>query len=187
VVISSTGAPHVIITRDLIERIMPKRTAEKLVIVDIAVPRDVEPEVGDMPGVELYNIDDLKGRIEANREQRCREVQGVLKIINNEVEKFHAWYQTLEVQPVIKDLKNRSEEIRMQEIKHALRRMNTELSESDMQIVEDLSRRIVNKILHQPFIRLREEAIVGNGHNYTAAVRSLFGLEEKAEKSGSPL
>ena len=99
------------------------------------------------------------------------------KIINHEVTKFLAWYQSLEVKPIISKLRHHAEEIREQELQRALNRFAPGLSEHDAQIVQDLTRRIINKMLHQPIVCLKEEAVEGNGHVYTAAIRHLFGLD----------
>jgi glutamyl-tRNA reductase len=182
IVIASTGAPHVILTCDLLSKILAEAPGKELTIVDIAVPRDVEPEVSEIAKVDLYNIDHLKIQLDSNLARRCQEISNVREIIREEMEKFREWYQALEVKPVITDLRRKSELIRETELKHALRRMESDLSENDRRVLEDLSRRIINKLLHQPFVRLREEAIDGNGHNYTAAVRNLFDLNEAGER-----
>ena len=149
-----------------------------MTIIDIAVPRDVEPEVRDIDAVILYNIDTFQADIEANREKRTKEINDVRKIVNDEVDNFYAWLQTSEVKPVITELKKLAEEIRTQELERALRKFGSELSDNDSQIIHDLTCRIINKVLHQPITRLREEAGEGNGYEYTHALRHLFGLEE---------
>jgi glutamyl-tRNA reductase len=181
IVVSSTGAPHIVLSEEMMRGVVQRRQAKPLFIVDIAVPRDVEPEVGRLDGVRLFNIDQLEGRIQSNLAQRCNEISKVRQIVAEEVIKFQHWYQTLEVKPVIKQLRQRSEEIREQELELAVRKLDTTLSEDELQVVRDLSRRIVNKLLHEPFSRLRHEATIGNGHNYTATVRSLFGLTETSD------
>lgn len=179
VVISSTGAPHVVLTADTMKRVLMQRAIEKcLLIVDLAVPRDVEPEVGDLESVTLLNIDRLETQVEENLERRCEEINRVRDIINEEVAKFQAWYQSLNAKPVIKKLRQKAEQIREKELHRALRRFEEELSDKDAQVVQELSHRIINKMLHDPLIRLREEASLGNGDVYTSAVQRLFDLDE---------
>lgn len=180
VVISATGAPHAILTCETVNRALRRRKNKPLLIIDIAVPRDVDSDVGKLDHVRLYNIDHLKTRIEYNKEQRCKEVNAVRDIINAEIANFLTWYHSLRVKPVITDLIRKAEEIREQELERALKRFEMELSENDARVVHDLTRRIINKILHQPIVCLREEAKDGNGHLYTAAVRNLFRLEESS-------
>ena len=184
VVISATGAPHVILTYETVNKALSQRKNKPLLIVDIAVPRDVDSEVGKLDNVDLYNIDHLKTRIEYNKEQRCKEVNAAGDIINAEIANFLSWYQSMEVKPVITDLRQKIEEIREQELERALRRFERVLSENDAKVVNDLTQRIINKILHQPIVRLREEAIDGNGQAYTTAVRKLFSLTDSSSGQG---
>ncbi|NIT60141.1 MAG: glutamyl-tRNA reductase [Aliifodinibius sp.] len=181
VVISSTGAPHVVLSSERMRQILARRAERQLLIVDIAVPRDVEPTVAKLENVRLHNIDQLEAEVERNRERRCDEVNRVRDIINQEIKNFLAWHQSLEVKPVITGLRQKVEQIRKQELERALRRFDQSLSESDEQVINELSRRIVNKILHQPVVRLKEQAAEGNGELYSAAVRNLFSLEDDQE------
>lgn len=180
-VICSTGAPHIVLSLDTVKRVLPYRKKRPLLIVDIAVPRDVDPEITKLESVKLYNIDQLRNRVEHNLERRCNEINHARDIINEEVSRFLAWYQSLKAKPVITKLRQKAERIREQELQRALRRFECDLSDNDVRVVHDLSRRIVNKILHDPLTRLREEASEGNGDLYTATVRNLFSLEEHAK------
>ncbi|MCG8608126.1 glutamyl-tRNA reductase, partial [bacterium] len=181
-VLTCTGAPHTVLATETIKPILKSRTGRPLLIVDIAVPRDVDPEVAKLEAVDLYNIDQLKIRIEVNLEKRCSEIDRVRDIINEELGHFFAWLQSLKAKPIIKKLRKKAEDIRKQEFQRALRRLDMHLSEDEVQVVNDLSRRIVNKILHQPLTRLREEASAGNGDLYTAAVQDLFDLAAPPHK-----
>jgi glutamyl-tRNA reductase len=179
VVISSTGAPHIVLSKELVSEALANRL-RSLLIVDMAVPRDVDPHVSQLESVQLFNIDQIKAEIDTDGEKRCAEMNKAKSIINEEIANFAAWRQSLEVTPVITDLKTFAEDIQSQEVDRALRRLQMELPEHDMQVVQELARRIVNKMLHQPIVRLRAEAVEGNGHAYTAAVRNLFGLENRS-------
>lgn len=180
VVISSTGAPHIVLSKLMVQEAMAARNNRPLVVIDMAVPRDVEPEVSELNGVKLYNIDQLKSELSDGEGKRCAEITKAKNIISHEISNFAAWRQSLEVKPVITDLRNFADEIQAQEVERALRRLQAELPDHDVQVVHELARRIVNKMLHQPIVHLRAEAASGNGHAYTAAVRNLFGLETRS-------
>lgn len=188
IVISSTSAPQTILTREAVATAMYMRRNRPLFIIDIAVPRDVEPSVEDVPNVFLYNIDDLQQVVEANLEQRRREIPRVEAILQAEVAGFMAWFRALDVVPTIVDLRQHAERIREVEMERALRRLD-HLSEQERGVVLALSHRLVNKILHQPTVRLKARA---NGHDafhYAEVVRDLFGLDTKdagTDKEGSP-
>jgi len=177
VVISSTAAPHVIISHKTMASVANARQGRPMMIFDIAVPRDVEPNVGEIDGITLLNIDELQARIDSNRELRCAELAKVRRIVEEEVHEFDAWRQSLEVKPLIVDLRKRADQIREQELERAMRRLEIDLSSSDSEIVQDLTRRIVNKMLHQPIVNLRTEAEKGNAIECAGHVRRLFGLE----------
>jgi len=177
VVISSTGAPGAVFTKEVVARAMAGRE-RTLLLVDIAVPRDVEPAVTNLKGVTLYNVDDLRTSIENNREKRCRELHKVESIVADEADKFTAWVHSLDVKPVIKGLRNLAEDIREQELQRALRRFENHLTDNDSQVVRELTCRIVNKMLHQPLVNLRQEAGIGNAGDFADTVCALFGLTE---------
>lgn len=178
VIISSTAAPHAVLEFEQMTRIMNKRSQKGLMIIDIAVPRDVEPEVDRIKNVNLYNIDQLENQIQSNRERRCDAVSKARDIINAELTTFLNWMRSLEVKPVITELRDRVDEIGSYEVERALRRFEKDLSENDADVVRELSHRIINKILHTPLVRLREEAANGNGHVYAASVKNLFNLNK---------
>ena len=174
IVISSTSAPHAVLTADMVSSAMRLRHNRYLLIIDIAVPRDVEPAVGDLVNVYLYDIDSLQQVVDANLEQRKREVPRVQAIIDQEVDAFVAWFRALDVVPAIVDLRNHIEGIREAETRWALGKLG-HLSDRERKVVLALSRRIVNKILHHPTVRLKEHA--GSlDHQYVAVLRELFGL-----------
>ncbi|MFQ5641461.1 MAG: glutamyl-tRNA reductase [bacterium] len=176
-VFCSTGAPHAVLTFEEMKTVLPRRSDRPLLIIDIAVPRDVDPEIGALPNVRLYNIDQLKKRVEKNLEIRCSEINRVSDIVDEEAAVFWAWYKSLKAKPVISNLRQKTEIIREQELQRALRRFEGTLSDKDAQVVQDLTRRIVNKILHHPLTCLKEKAAEGNGEFYTAAVQNLFNLD----------
>jgi glutamyl-tRNA reductase len=177
IVISSTAAPHPVIRAQAVEQAMALRHQRPLLLVDIAVPRDVDPEVGCIDNVYLYDIDDLEKVVEANLERRRREIPKVRAIIQKEQADFMAWFRALEVLPTITSLRGRAEEIRLAELRKALRRLGP-LSEQQRSIVEALSLGIVNKLLHPPIINLKGRANGQDGRLYAMAIRELFALED---------
>lgn len=177
IVISSTGAPHQIVEREDMVKVMTKRKNRPIFLIDIAVPRDIDPKVNDLYNVFLYDIDDLQIVVDDNLSQRKRESVKVEEIINNEVETFLSWLTTLEVVPVIASLRERTEEIRRIELEKALRKLNG-LDEHDRETIKALSSGIVNKILHEPIIRMKECASEKDGYLYIESLRHLFNLNE---------
>lgn len=173
VVITSTGAPTPIVTAALVESLLARRAGRPLCLIDIAVPRDVEPAVGRLPRVRLYNIDDLQAVCTANLGERAREADRVEALVAEHVERFRLWWQAREVVPTIAALRQRAEEIRQAELARALARLG-HLSERDRQVVSALSVAIVNKLLHRPITRLKE---VADSRSYSRALRDLFGLD----------
>lgn len=177
IVITATDAPHPILHRLEVEAAMQARQQRPMIIMDIAVPRDVEPEVAEMEDVYLYNLDDLQKIVENNRNGRRAEVPKIEAIVQDELEIYMSWLASLEVVPTINDLRHRAEDIRSAELERALNRLG-DLSSEEREIIASLSTRLVNKILHDPITRLKQEAADGDGVLYTQTTRHLFGLEK---------
>jgi glutamyl-tRNA reductase len=174
IVISSTAAPHAVITREMIANTMRARRNRPLFFIDIAVPRDIETAVGELDNVYLYNIDDLQQVVEADSQARGREVVKAETILNHHIAQFTAWQTSRAALPAIQDLQEKFEQIRCEELQEALRRLG-HLSTADRNHIEQLSRAIVNKILHLPVTRLRNGA--GEQAEVVAALRRLFDLQ----------
>lgn len=177
IVITSTAAPHYVVTRGEVERIMPSRGRRPLFFIDIALPRDCDPAIGSIDGVHLYDIDDLHCVVERNREEREREAQAAECIIGKEAERAEAQIAGLEVVPTIVALRAEVERIRAAELARTLRRMG-DADERALQEAEALSRRLANKILHLPAMRLTELAARDDAYVYVHAVRQVFALDE---------
>lgn len=177
IVISSTGAPHPIIRPDVLRPVMKARRNRPIFLIDIAVPRDIDPEVQRLDNVFLYDIDDLQGVIESNQRERLKEAEKVKVIIEDEVVKFSAWFNTLDVVPVIVALRQRAETIRKGELTRATAALG-QLSEEQQKALDLLTSAIVNKILHEPTVRLKKHASNRLGHHYIETLRDLFGLNE---------
>jgi glutamyl-tRNA reductase len=185
IVITSTAAPHAMITLEAFQRRMPRKLKSPIFIVDIAIPRDVEPEIGELPNVFLYSVDDLEGIVTANHERRKAEVPKAEAIIEAEVDKFWRWYSGLRAVPFIRLLRDRAEGLRRSELDRALSQLG-HLSESDQERVERLTRDLLQKILHQPTARVRAAAEDGREHDILEVARYLFGIEEEDPGGEAP-
>jgi len=184
IVITSTAAPHAMITLEEFRRRMPAKLKSPLFIIDIAIPRDVEPGVGELPSVFLYTIDDLQHIVTANVERRKAELPKAESIIEDEVDKFWRWYSGLRAVPFIKQLRDRAENMRRAELERTLARLD-HLSEADVESVERLTKDLLQKLLHQPTARMRAAAEDGRQHDILEAARYLFGIEEdEGEENG---
>jgi len=183
VVISSTTAPRAIITRDQVQQVMKRRAGRSLLLIDIALPRDIEPEVASLAGVHLYNLDDLQACVSEGIRLRMQEAVQVQAIIAEEVAGFDRWLRSLSVVDTISDLRNHADALRQQELNRTLRQMSPTLSQREAAAVQELTTRLVNKLLHKPVLRLKDAAAVGQGHVYAEALRYLFDLEEKENEA----
>jgi len=174
--IASTAAPHAVLRAEQLAPVMAARPRHPLLIVDIALPRDVEDEVADLPGVSLYNLDHLQSQVADNLKARQAEIPRVEAILAEESAAFMNWRRALDVKPTIISLRQQFEQVRQQELTRALNRLPG-LDARQTKIVTELSHRLMNKFLHHPTTRLRAEAARGNGIEYTMALRDLFSLE----------
>lgn len=174
ILISSTDAPGYVVSHEAVRFGVGSRERRPLLIVDIAVPRDVDPAVREIPGVHLFDIDDLRAHCGHNQEQRRGEAEAVQRIIDAEVERFDAWWRTRPAIPAIQAVRRRGEEARQAELAEALARLR-HLDAADRAVVEDLSRALVNKLLHDPTIRLKELA-AADATDEIAAICRAFNL-----------
>ncbi len=175
-VITTTSAPHTIIGSDDVSEILPQRNNRPLVFVDIAVPRDVEPSVDDLPGVHRYDIDDLQDVLDTNLAQRQAAVPQVEAIVNEGVETFLVWLYSRQVMPTIIGFRRKAEAMANAEVTQVLRRLDA-LDQHSQQAIAYLAHRIVNKLLHEPTERLKAHAANGTGHTYAQAIQELFDLD----------
>ena len=183
VVISSTTAPHALITYNMMQEVMQQRDGRSLLLIDIALPRDVDPAVMDLPGVHLYNLDDLEAGVSEGIHLRLQEVEQAQAIIAEEVGAFDRWLRSLSVVDTISDLRQYVDTLRQQELMRALQRLPSTLTERESAAVEELTRRLVNKLLHIPMLRLKDAAADGQGHVYAEAIRYLFDLKEQPDET----
>jgi glutamyl-tRNA reductase len=175
-VLTSTGATEVVIDREAIEAAMERRFGRSLLVVDIAVPRDVDPGVAHVPGVTLLDMDDLISFAERTMDRRRREVARVRKIIAAELERFRAEHTAREVAPVVAALRARGEDVRLAELERFRAKLE-DLDPKAAEALEALTRGIVAKLLHDPTVRVKEAAGSGRGQHYADALTALFNLE----------
>lgn len=180
IVISSTGATHYVVHKDDVARSMHARRHRPIFFIDIAVPRDVEPEVNDLDNVFLYDIDDLQQVVDSNLAERMREAGKVEAIIDHEIDAFGKWLATLEVVPTITSLREKAERIRAVELEKALNKLG-DLSERDLNTINAMTTAIVNKLLHAPIVRIKERSAKEDNYVYVESLRHLFNLDAAEE------
>jgi glutamyl-tRNA reductase len=169
VVVACTGSPGFVVTRDDV----PERRGRPLFLIDLAVPRDVDPAVNELDACYVYDIDDLQAVVDATLAGRRREAERAEAIVGEEADRFRAWRASLDVVPTIASLRARAEAIRAAELSKA------KLTASEREAVESITTQILNKLLHLPTIRMKEAAAAADGVLYADAVRHLFGLEDE--------
>ena len=173
VVLSSTSATGWMLTRDQVERALPARKGRPLFLIDLAVPRDLDPAIHELDDCYLYNIDDLEAVVAETLAGRRREAERAEAIVAEEADRFRDWQASLEVVPAITSLRARAEEIRAAELDRA------KLNDSERRAADSVTAAVLNKLLHLPTIRMKEAAAAADGVIYADAVRHLFGLEDE--------
>ncbi|HEX6304020.1 MAG TPA: hypothetical protein VFZ76_07505, partial [Anaerolineales bacterium] len=176
ILVTSTGAPHTIISQELVAKIMSQRAERALAIIDIAVPRDVDPGVNQIPGVSLYDIDTLQEHLEYSLARREKEVPQVEAILAEVQAEFDDYLAMLDVIPLIAEMHQRAESIRQNELDKTLRRL-PDLNEGQREHLNLLTQALVKKILHAPITQLRSAAGGPQAVEYATAARTLFDLE----------
>jgi glutamyl-tRNA reductase len=177
IVISATSSPDLILTKADIKSSMKKRNNASLVLMDIAVPRDIDPDSKSLDYVFYHDIDSLNIIVEQNLTKRRAEIPKVEKIIEEEVDNLFNWYNSLQAAPTIKNLRDHFENIRLEEVE----KNKNKFSSEDQEKLDIVTKRIINKILHQPTIELRKSAETGENTIESAArigiLRQLFGID----------
>jgi glutamyl-tRNA reductase len=177
IVITSTSASSFIITKDMVAKAIHERKNKPIFFIDIAVPRDIEPDVNDLENVYLYDIDDLHVVVSANMKEREKESETAMHLISQEVNKFNNWLGTLDAVPTIVEIRKRVENIGNQEMERTLKKI-PHLSEEDKNIICQMKNSMINKILHKPTIKLKQKTQSEDGHVYLKAIRHLFHLDD---------
>lgn len=183
VVITSTGSPEAILTRELIAKVMRQRKQRPLFIVDIAVPQDVEREVASLANVFLFNIDDLEQVVSDNMEERQLEAHKAERIVRQEVNKFEEWLRQQDAVPVIKELRQHFRTIARAEAARTAHALHVEDGQ-EREMLDRMADAIVNKLLHDPSIELKRQATSPDGTLLARATRRLFQLSSR-DKEGA--
>jgi glutamyl-tRNA reductase len=178
IIVTATAAPHAILTYETARAALPRGRRHPLLIVDIALPRDVEPAVGEIGNVFLYNLDDLQQVVDSTIERRKGELPVAESIVTEAARDFWQWYRGLDVVPLIRELRENAETIRQQELERALRNLR-HLSSEDAAAIDALTKQILNKVLHTPTVRLKEAAREPAEPSALRTMRYLLGLGDK--------
>jgi glutamyl-tRNA reductase len=176
IILSSTGAPHFIIGPKDVEEVIRRRRNKPMFFIDIAVPRDIDPKVNDVPNVYLYTVDDLNGIVQSNLEQRSKEAEKAEAIVNQEIGQFFKWLSSLEVTPTIVALRSKFDEIRRAELEKTLAGWK-DLTPEGQKRLEALTSAMMNKLLHPPTSLLKKAGQGGRTDLYVDALRQLFELQ----------
>lgn len=174
-VLFSSGAPHPVLTREHMRAAFPHGVHRPVCVIDIAVPRDVDPAVGELPNVFLYNLDDLQQIANANLERRRAEIPQAERLLEEAAREFWRWYVSLQAVPLIREVRARAEALRQQEVDKLLRELS-HLSPQDRVRVDRVTRRLLHKLLHGPTVRLREAAEGRGEAGVLDAARYLFDV-----------
>ncbi len=178
ILISSTGAPHTILSAEMVKHSMRARAQRPLVLIDIAVPRDIDPDTANIPHVKLYDIDNLNEKLEGALAERMAEVPQVKFILAEEIKEFAGYMKSLEMLPIISDIRQQAETIRQAMLEKTLRRL-PDLTEAERARIEAMTQALVKQILHAPTNRLRAEAGSSRAPEYAAVARTLFNLSDE--------
>jgi glutamyl-tRNA reductase len=183
ILISSTGAPHAVVSAPMVREAMRCRPERALLLIDIAVPRDIDADAAKIPRVKLLDIDGLNAQLEDGLARRLDEVPRVKQILAEELSVFETYWRSLEMLPIIADIRQQAETIRLAELERTLRRM-PDLNDAQRQRIEALTLSLVQKILDRPTRRLRAESSCPHAPAYATVARSLFDLNHDAGHCG---
>ncbi|KJR46542.1 Glutamyl-tRNA reductase [Desulfosporosinus sp. I2] len=184
IVISATASKHFVLLPERIKEIMTKRQERPMLLIDIAVPRDIHPEVGDIPFVTLFDIDDLRGVIDRHHQEREIAALNAEKIIDEEMVNFLKWHNSLFVVPTIVALQQKGQKIKELQLERAFERLGG-LTPKQEKVVRSMANSIVNHLLHVPITNLKEYASTSQGHLYTEILQNLFDLDVEEEEKRS--
>lgn len=177
IVFTSTSSTEPLIDRAKLESVLSP--SHNLMLFDISVPRNVDADANDLSNVQAFNVDDLKAVVAQNQESRRKMAMEAEALLEEEVEQFEIWWRSLETVPTINQLRKKVELIREQELEKALSRLGTEFADKHQEVIEALTRGIVNKILHDPMVQLRAQQDIEARRRAMQTLHLLFNLEEK--------
>lgn len=174
IIISCTAARHYVLNTINCSEILKARNGRPVIMIDIAVPRDIDPCLSEIEGVRIYDIDDLQQVVDANYLERKRAASQAERIIGEEMQKFDEWMASLSVVPVVSALKAKGELIKGQEIQKVFNRLD--LNDRERKVISVMAGNIINQLLHHPIISLKEMACSNQGHLYAEVTKRLFDL-----------
>jgi len=178
IVISSTGAPYYVLEHAQVKNAMTSRKYEPMFFIDIAVPRDIDPKINDIENTYVYDIDDLKSVVEANKKAREKEAVKAMEIVEQSVNDFHKWVESLKIVPVIKEMRGMFEDIKEMELERFINKSKIE-DEQTKKLLNNILNSYMNKVLHTPLTNLKNHGTSKNKYTLTEAVNTIFNLEEK--------
>ena len=181
ILISSTGATDYVIDYDLMQYVAKMRKGDPLFMVDIAVPRDLDPKIGDLPNVFLYDIDDLQGIVNANLAEREKAASEIMDMISFEVAEFKDWFKTLGVVPVISALRQKAASIQ-QETMQSIENKMPDLTERERKILNKHTKSIINQLLKEPILQAKELANSPQAEEQLRLFQQIFGIEEEVQQ-----
>jgi len=184
IVISATASTHFVLLPERMQEIMTNRKGRPMLLIDIAVPRDIHPDVGEIPFITLFDIDDLRGVVDRHHQEREIAAVNAEKIIEEEMLLFLKWHNSLFVVPTILALQQKGQKIKERQVERAFEHLG-ELTPKQEKIIRAMANSIVNHLLHQPITNLKEYATTSQGHLYTEILQNLFDLdvEEGAKRT----
>jgi len=174
--VGCTSSPHLIVGADELALVIEQRRGRPLLLIDIAVPRDMDPRVRELPGITLYDMDDLQRTVARNLDVQEAEASRARTVIEDELQRFDRWLSTLDVVPTIAALRERGEQVVQQVLRENDGRWES-LSEADRERVELMARAVVSRLLHDPTTRLKRPADEDAAYIHLQALRELFGLD----------
>lgn len=175
VVISATSAPEPILDRAMLTQVMQQRRQRPLVLLDLAVPRDIDPAIKELPGIRLFDVDDLQSSVDAALVARRREIPLVEQIIEEQLGEWRQAFQELQVRPVVVELRQKAEQIRQRVVERTLRHLG-QVDNQTAEQLQHLSHALVNQLLHEPTLQLKRKAGQQQADLYSTLVSDLFGL-----------
>ncbi|HAM51094.1 MAG TPA: glutamyl-tRNA reductase [Nitrospiraceae bacterium] len=174
----STGAPTYVLQKEEMQRVMKERRQRSVFIIDISVPRNIDPEINNLDNVYLYNVDDLQGTVDANILERKKEAERAEAIVEEEIESFQKWMSSLDSVPTVVALRNKAEAIKREEMERLLNKF-PELGEKERKAIEYMASAITKKLIHPPTVALKENA--EDREMLIATIRKLYGINGEEE------
>jgi glutamyl-tRNA reductase len=180
IIITSVACHDYILDSTALNAILSERGGRPLCVIDIAVPRNVDPDAADLDGITLRNIDDLKAIADENMKSRLSEVETALQIVHADAADLFEWYEGLEMVPMIVRMQQSFEKIREREIEKYRKRRGKEVTDEEMTLVEELTRQIISKILHNPIMAIKEnKSLQLQGYHTKEAIKQKIQIIEE--------